>query len=86
MMLKRLYSTWLNKFNFFFSSESEDEKQSDKHSANNKVNKSRKVKHSTVAVTPSESQYKRKGNSTGMSSLARSVKATTCCHDYGRSK
>jgi len=57
-------------FNSLGSSESEDEKQNETHSANKRVNKSRKVKHSTMAVTPAESQYKRKENSTGMISLA----------------
>ena len=67
---KKFYLPRLNKFSFFFSSESEDEKQNETHSANKRVNKSRKVKHSTMAVTPAESQYKRKENSTGMISLA----------------
>lgn len=70
VLKKKLYLARLNKFSFFFSSESEDEKQNETHSTNKRVNKSRKVKHSTMAVTPAESQYKRKENSTGMISVA----------------
>ena len=53
----------------YFSLESEDEKESERHPKNKKITDSKEVKHLTLTATPAESRPKRKRNSEGKHSL-----------------